>query len=192
MGNNTNAPIVQNPELLDRIIGNIQSGLIDNIGWLNKAFGRAERLVKYNANNKKIYTPNVYAGGNEYVEVSPDANIGNFSFFWIEDPQTIDWTPKVSIGIKTSFALIFWFDYRTIYNSPNERNKEALKKQILDILNGGFWLKSGRITLNRIYELAENIYKEFSLDEIDNQFLMHPYGGFRFEGILEITETCTV
>ena len=192
MGNNTNAPIVQNPELLDRIIGNIQSGLIDNIGWLNKAFGRAERLVKYNANNKKIYTPNVYAGGNEYVEVSPDANIGNFSFFWIEDPQTIDWTPKVSIGIKTSFALIFWFDYRNIYNNPNERNKEALKKQILDVLNGGFWLKSGRITLNRIYELAENIYKEFSLDEIDNQFLMHPYGGFRFEGILEITETCTV
>lgn len=192
MGNNINAPIVQNPELLDRIIGNIQSGLIDNIGWLNKAFGRAERLVKYNANNKKIYTPNVYAGRNEYIEVSPDANIGNFSFFWVEDPQTIDWTPKMYIGIKTSFALIFWFDYRTIYNNPNERNKEALKKQILDVLNGGFWLKSGRITLNRIYELAENIYKEFSLDEINNQFLMHPYGGLRFEGILEITETCTV
>lgn len=59
MGNNINAPIVQNPELLDRIIGNIQSGLIDNIGWLNKAFGRAERLVKYNANNKK-YTHQMY------------------------------------------------------------------------------------------------------------------------------------
>ena len=28
------------------------------------------------------------------------------------------------------------------------------------------------------------------LDEIENQFLMHPFGGFRFEGVLSIGETC--
>ena len=106
MGNNTRAPIIKAPELLDVVINNIQTGLTENLGWLDKAFGRAERLVKYGANQKKIYTPNIYIGGNEYQEVTPDAGIGNFSFFWIDDPQAVDWTPKQSIGLKSPFSLI--------------------------------------------------------------------------------------
>lgn len=181
---------VVDPELLDLIISNIQEGLADNLGWLDKVFGRAERLVKTDNRGRRIYTPNVYVGGNEYIEVSPDAQIGNFAFFWVDDPQEVDWLPKVSVGLKVPFSLIVWLDYRKVFNSPDVRNKEQVKKQVLDVLNGGFWLKTGRVTVNRIYELAENIYRGFSLDEIDNQFLMHPFGGFRFEGTLEVTETC--
>ena len=133
----------------------------------------------------------MYAGGNEYKDVSPDSGIGNFCFFWVDDPQTIDWLPNVQIGISTPFSIIFWFDYRRIFNSANIRNRESIKKQILDVLNGGFWLKHGSIKINRIYELAENVYRGFSLDEIDNQYLMHPYGGMRFDGELSISESCT-
>lgn len=185
-----NIPAIQNPELLDRIIVNIQAGLKENLPWLDYAFGRAERLVKNDVNGRRIYTPCIYTSGNDYMELVPDSNIGNFSFFWIPDPQEISWEEKVSVGIKTDFALIFWFDFRTIFNDGNIRNKEQVKCQILDVLNGGFWLKNGRLVVNRCYELAENIYKGFSLDEIDNQFLMHPFGGFRFEGTLSIGEIC--
>lgn len=190
MVNNVKAPVVNNPELLDRIIGNIQNGLVDNLLWLDYAFGRAERLVKMNANQKRYYTPNVYSGNNDYIEVTPDANIGNFCFFWVDDPQNISWERGVDIGIKTVFSIIFWFDYRKIYNDASVRNKEDLKRQILDVLNGGFRLINGSYRINKVYELAENIYRGFSLDEIDNQFLMHPFGGFRFEGELSIEETC--
>ena len=89
-----------------------------------------------------------------------------------------------------AITIIFWFDYRKIFNEASNRNKEALKRQILDVLNGGFWLRHGGYKINKVYELAENIYRGFSLDEIDNQFLMHPFGGFRFEGELSIGETC--
>jgi hypothetical protein len=51
-------------------------------------------------------------------------------------------------------------------------------------------LTGGRIILNRIYERAENIYRGYTLSEIDNQFLMHPFAGFRFDGILEFDELC--
>ena len=43
-----------------------------------------------------------------------------------------------------------------------------------------------------IYELAENVYRGFTLDEIDNQFLMHPFGGFRFEGVLSVNQPCNI
>jgi hypothetical protein len=182
-------PTIANPELFDRVIADIQKGLADNLGWLTRSFGRAERLVKI-IGGKRYYTPNVYAGGNEYLPVSPDAKLGNFSFFVLDDPQTVDWLPNIQSDWKTPFSVIFWFDMRTITNDANNRNIEKVKAEILHVLNGGFWLRSGGITINRVYERAENIYKGFTLDEVDNQFLMHPYAGLRFEGVMSIQQPC--
>ena len=193
---NTNAPVIQNPIMLDRVIGNIQNGLVDNIPWLDAAFGRSQRITKM-MNGKRIITPNVYCGGwrghgpDDYIEVSPDSKIGNFSFFEIEDPQTIDATPWIR-QITAPFGLIVWFDLKRVYNQYDNRNTEYLKAQILRVLHGrgGWHLPDGRMVINRIYERAENIYRGYTLSEIDNQFLMHPFAGFRFDGILEFDELC--
>ena len=191
-----NAPVIPNAVMLDRVLGEIQSGLVENISWLDAAFGKAQRLTKM-MNGKNIITPNVYCGGwrghgpNDYIEVSPDSKIGNFSFFEVDDPQTIDagpWAREVS----APFALIVWFDLTRVYGVADNRNTERLKAEILHVLNGraGWHLTEGRITINRIYERAENIYRGYTLSEIDNQFLMHPFSGFRFEGVLEFNELC--
>lgn len=193
---NTIAPIINNPVMLDRVIGQIQQGLVENISWLNVAFGRAQRLTK-NVEGRSIITPNVYCGGwnghgeNDYIEVSPDAKIGNFAFFEVEDPQTIEVSTWIR-QITTPFALIVWFDLTRVYGMPDNRNTEYLKAQILKVLNGrgGWHLGDGRIVLNQIYERAENIYRGYTLSEIDNQFLMHPFAGFRFEGTLQFDELC--
>lgn len=193
---NTNAPIIKNPVMLDRVIGEIQTGLVENLPWLDAAFGRSQRLTKM-MNGKKIITPNVYCGGwnghgeNDYIETSPDSKIGNFSFFEIEDPQTIDAGPWAS-EVKAPFGLIVWFDLTRVYDEPDNRNTEYIKAQILRVLNGraGWHLTGGRIVLNKIYERAENIYRGYTLSEIDNQFLMHPFAGFRFDGLLEFDELC--
>lgn len=193
---NTNAPTIDNPVMLDKVIGQIQQGLVENISWLNVAFGRAQRLTK-NVEGRSIITPNVYCGGwnghgeNDYIEVSPDAKIGNFAFFEVEDPQTIEVSTWIR-QITTPFALIVWFDLTRVYGVPDNRNTEYLKAQILKVLNGrgGWHLGDGRIVLNQIYERAENIYRGYTLSEIDNQFLMHPFAGFRFEGTLQFDEPC--
>lgn len=190
MAKSNQAPIIENPQLIDKVLGQIQTGLIDQIGWLDVAYGRAQRLVK-EINGKKYFTPNVYSGKNkDYVPVSPDSHKGNFSFFWIDDPQNIDWIPNQQGAINTRFSIIFWMDLRKVLGSANDRNTEVIKIEILKALNGRIGLTDGRISISRIYEQAENIYKGFSLDEITNQFLMHPYYGFRFEGDLFINEPC--
>lgn len=191
-----NAPIIQNPVMLDRVIGEIQKGLVENISWLDVAFGRSQRLTKM-INGKRIVTPNVYCGGwnghgeNDYIEVSPDSKIGNFSFFEIEDPQTIDAGPWAR-SIRTPYSLIVWFDLTRVYGVETNRNTEFLKSQILHLLNGryGWHLSGGRVSVNRIYERAENIYRGYTITEIDNQFLMHPFGGFRMDGELYFDELC--
>ena len=178
----------QSLELFDKVFDEMSTQLLANLKWLNQAYGRAERTVK-TVNGKRIYTPCVFHHDNDYTELTPDSGIGNFSFFWVDDPQQITWDRYVSVGIKTDFSIIFWFDFRKIYNGVN-RNREQVKADILGVLNG-MALKHGGFTINRVYELAENIYRGFSLDEVDNQFLMQPYGGIRFEGEIWVTKTCT-
>ena len=190
----SNAIIPVAPVMLDKIIGEIQTGLVENLSWLDAAFGRCQRITKM-VQGKRIVVPNVYSGGkfgpNDYLEVSPDSKIGNFSFFEIEDPQTIDAGPW-DRNIQAPFSLIVWFDLTRVYGVADNRNTEYLKAQILRVLAGraGWHLSHGRIVLNRIYERAENIYRGYTLSEIDNQYLMHPFAGFRFEGILEFEELC--
>jgi len=190
----SNAIIPVGPVMLDKIIGEIQTGLAENLSWLDAAFGRCQRITKM-VQGKRIVVPSVYSGGkfgpNDYLEVSPDSKIGNFSFFEIEDPQTID-AGQWDRNVKAPFALIVWFDLTRVYDEADNRNTEYLKAQILRVLNGraGWHLTHGRIVLNRIYERAENIYRGYTLSEIDNQYLMHPFAGFRFEGTLEFEELC--
>ena len=182
--------------MLDEVIAQIQTGLVDALPWLDAAFGRAQRLTK-EISGKRIIVPNVFCGGwrghgpNDYIEVSPDAKIGNFSFFEIDDPQTIDAGPWAR-EVRAPFGLIVWFDLTRVYGTASNRNTERIKADILRLLSGrtGWHLRQGRVAVNRIYERAENIYRGYTLSEIDNQFLMHPFAGFRFEGTLEYEELC--
>lgn len=192
----SNAPVIPDAVMLDRVLASIQAALADGLPWLDAAFGRAQRVTRM-VDGKRIVTPNVYCGGwkghgpFDYTEVSPDSKIGNFSFFEIEDPQTIDAGPW-DRTIKTPFGLVFWLDLRRVYGTETNRNLEYLKAQVLRLLAGrtGWHLPSGRIVTARIYDRVENIYRGYTLSEIDNQFLMHPFAGFRIDGLLEYDELC--
>jgi hypothetical protein len=59
----------------------------------------------------------------------------------------------------------------------------------LSVLDTAF-PKKGSFTVQRIYERAENVFDGFTLDEVDNQFLMSPFAGFRFYGEMIVTNDC--
>ena len=193
-----NAPIMPNPVLSDAAIAYLQQIFSANLPWLDAAFGRAQRLTKM-VNGKKIITPNVYCGGwnghgeNDYIETSPDSKIGNFCFFEVEEPELVDWDFGKVMDLTTNFSIIFWFDCRRIFGEADNRNIGQIKNEILTLLNG----RSGmllppffRIRINKIFERAENIYRGYTLSEIDNQYLMHPFAGLRFDGELNISQPC--
>lgn len=193
-----NAPIMNGAILVDAMIAELQNHLIANLGWLDVAFGRSQRLTK-KINGKQVITPNVFCGGwnghgeNDYIETSPDSKIGNFCFFEVDDPEIVDWNYRQLMDIETPFSLIFWFDTRRVFDEASNRDISHLKNQILTLLNGtsGMVLHNGgRLVINRIYERAENIYQGYTLSEIDNQFLMHPFAGLRFDGTIKMPQPC--
>lgn len=181
-------PKKQQPRLFDKLIQELQDGLAARLLWLDHSFGKAERLV-IDVKGRKHFTPNIYLGKNEYLPISPDSGLGNYSFFILEEPQRTEYAPGDRTAIKTPFSLVVWVDMRTIEDA-DERNTEAIKQQVLRALNGGILTREGKITINKIYERAENVFNGFSLDEIKNQFLMQPFAGFRFAGEMEIKDDC--
>lgn len=174
--------------MADRAVGHIQDGLAAAFPWLDAVYGIAERLVS--DDGRRRYTPNVYAGGNEYTSILPDSGVGNYCYFWLADPQEVEQgRAGAQRRITSDLSLIVWFDIRDVPGAEN-RNRERVKADLLRVLNGGFPMPYGRFSVSRVYGLAENIFKEFTMDEVDNQFLMQPYCGFRFDGVLTVLEDC--
>lgn len=187
----TNLPNITTPYLFDKVIGEMQQALKNGLPWLQHSFGRAERLIKV-IDGKRIYTPNVYKGNDQYEVLLPDDRMRCFSFFVLSEPQEMLNRVQNEIRIKAPFSLIVWFDLRLVekvMQLPDERNTEQVKEQILGVLNTAF-PKKGSFTVQRIYERAENVFEGFTLDEVQNQFLMSPFAGFRFYGELIVTNDC--
>lgn len=179
-------PKRENPVLFDRLISDIQDGLADGISWLDHIFPRAERLVKM-INGKRYYSANIYLDGNDYELIEPDSNLGNFAFFYLDDAQGVNHVAGDTFRLKCSFSLIVWVDIRKINET---RDTEAAKQEVLRVLTDGIRLKSGRFNITKIYERAETVFKDFTLSELDNQFFMHPFYGWRFCGEMTVKDTC--
>lgn len=182
-------PKPENPVMIDRILAYMQDGLIKQLGWLDHSFGRAQRLVT-KKDQRDYYYPAVYIGRNEYLNVLPGQGLKNRTFFHIGDPQEVQFNRFSYNTIKAPFSLVCWYDLTSIYPNSKERNTEEIKAQILRVLTNMVMPDGSRLEITSIYEQAENIFKEYSLKEIDTQFLMQPYAGVRFDGTLIFREEC--
>lgn len=186
-------PRKQKPYLFDKVIGELQQALKDGFPWLDYSFGRAERLVKI-IDGKRIYTPNIYVGGDQYVTVLPDDRHGCYSFFVLSEPQELISRTQIEVRVKTPFSLIVWVDMRRVEKVmalPDERSTEYVKEKVLDLLEA-VHMRKGSISVARVFERAESVFQGFTLDEVQNQFLMSPFAGFRFEGTMITTNECTL
>jgi hypothetical protein len=179
-----NIPAVPKPDVpafIDKVVVQIQDGLKAKLPWLNYSFGRAQKLVT-TKEGKNYFYPAVHIGKGTYINVLPDQELGNYSFFTIDDPQEIDFNAHAFNNIKSKFALVFWFNLNKIFPGVQDRNTEAIKAQIIELLTRGIHLTEGRINIRQIFEQPENIYKGYSLKEVDSQYMMQPFAGLRFEG----------
>lgn len=184
-------PMVQSitdPKLLDTAFDEINATLLEGLDWLNYAFRKSKRIVK-TENRKEVYRPAVYVDNNNYLELSPDKHIGNYSFWTIEDNQELSSERRVAGRLKVKASLIVWCDFRNVYGTEAEnRTIENLKADVLYLLKYKTF-KNSRFKVEKIQERAKNIFKEYTINEANNQFLMFPFCGIRLDGTLTVWET---
>lgn len=183
-------PTPENPRLVDVLITDVNKSLLAKLDWLAYAFGKCQVLSR-KSGDRTIKYPGVYYKGQkeDYFSLFPDERKVNFSFFVLSDPYKVEPTPNIRQVIKVAYGLVLWFDLRTILAAGEYRNLESVKGEILRAINETR-MTTGRIDVQEIFEASSNIYKEFSIDEIKDQYLMHPFAGLRFEGELTFYEYC--
>lgn len=180
-----------NPVLLDRIIQDICTVLLAKLPWLNEAFGRAYKLVDKGQDFERFTHPVTYTGNGEYMSLLPNDTFGNFSWLEVYDPQEVDTTVIAKPKLIVRGALIFWYNLESIYEDKSLLYTEEIKNEVLNILTTpGIIPSIGRITVTEIYERPENIYKGYSIENIDKQFFMYPYAGLRLEFTIKTKELC--
>ena len=180
------------PVLFDEAIGYIQDKVVaDPVLSMvfDNVFGIAERTVKM-IGGGRFYTPSWFIGGNDYIGLLPDDKLGNYMFFTLDEPQEVEHQQGLPNRYTCGFSVIVWLKMKgQNIDADYDRNREWVKSTIMQCLEST-WMKRGWFVIDRIYERAENIFQGFTTDEVDNQYLMQPYTGFRFHGELHITDVC--
>ena len=165
-----------NPKMFDKAVLPIQNALASAFPWLDHVIGICETLID-KKDNKPFKSANYYIGGGQYEQIMPCEELGNFSFFYLRDPQVFG--AKDQNLVKSPFSLVIWYDLTNVLPEYDERNTEQIKGQIMGVLNS---LRLPYMKITKIWEKPTNVFTDFSYDPTSNQFLMHPVTGLRIDG----------
>lgn len=180
---------ISTPALLDAACNAVATSLGDSLVWLDNAFGRAVKREKQMDGQRVLY-PAIYAGSGEYLRLFPDEHLGNFCWMDIQDGYTMDWIARNYWRVRATAGLVVWFDLRRVYPTTYDSNSEEnVKAAVLTALHTAL-PPALRFTVSRAWDRSENIFRGYSLSEVDNQFMMRPYGCFRLEGELRYETSC--
>lgn len=191
--------------LVDDAISMVNATLLANLDWLDGAYGKIQRMKKKDATGREITFPGAYTGTsangtNDYINVLPDQKLGNYCYWEVSDPVEYD---NINRNFSTSFnfKISFWFDWRDIFGDPAYKaaSIEEVKLIILNVLAAAQYTR--QVEAYKVYEDANSIFQNFtnqgyisSYDhkQIKDNFLMKPYGGLAFSGVIQSMMTCTV
>lgn len=172
----------ENAALFDIPIEALEDKLA-NLPWMDTVFGKCERLTSKDGNGKAITTPNWFVQGKDYMRVMPDDRVlKNMAFFTLDEPMRLLDSGRYSTG----FSLIVWGDMRRI---DGERNLEVVKAQILKAVklpNPAI----GKVVISEVYEKSESVWRGYTVDEMQSQFMMQPYFALRLSGTLYMDAVC--
>ena len=170
-----------NPTLFDKEVLKMQNALA-SLPWLNIIYGNTELLTDVK-NGRRFTFAGHYIGNGQYTQIAPCAELGNFCFFVIKDPQEV----RNRYIVRAPFSLILWYDMRTIGLPMDERDCEQVKSQILNALSGAM---GANFSIDRIYKDPKNVFADYSYEHTNNQFLMSPYAGIRIDGTIATRVPC--
>ena len=170
--------------LIDDMTTTINASLVQNLDWLDNAFGVVSTFSRKSRTDDrvKVYYPAVFIGGNtnRFTEVFPDSKLGNFSYCEVINVPEYEKTGPATVRPIFRLKIVFWFKWPSLYPADwKARSIEEIKGQVFAVLLKTQYTRT--VERFKTYEKANDIYKGFDHRDIEEQFLMRPYGGFAVE-----------
>lgn len=182
-------PVPPNPVFIDKAIVEIQTAL-GTISWLTHSFGRSYIKKDTRAGSERI-APFVYKGTAEYLPVEFNDNLQAQSFFEVGNQVALDYSQKHQNFYQVDLGIIFWCNLKKIDSVKGDTYyfAEQLKKDVRDKIRTTNF-KTGTVEIEEISEDIDEIFSEYTFEQIEKQFFSYPYVGFRFDLQFTIQEDC--
>lgn len=166
-------------------LGNKIDSILDalcSVPFIDYVYGRA-RANERIRNGKKYRYPGFYIGNGEYEDMLPLDSRGNgYAFIMLDDPiESINYVSFETNKYKVGYSLIVWYKEGT----SEMMDIDLCKDYVLGCLK-----LCPNVTVDKIYEKYSNVFSGFSCDEIDTQYLMWPWNGFKITGEITYNEPC--
>lgn len=171
--------VIDDPVLLDKVIKKIQTALAV-LDWITFSFGRAFRKFKIVDNTKVSYPGIFQEWKKDYYSAFPNDNIEKGYSFVFADPgdEITEYNSRRQHEIQRDISVIVFFDMEKIDNTLLYPFNEKLKEDIIFQLD-----KLGKevLQINNIIDDIEEVFDDFTVSQIESQFLKERYGAFKFE-----------
>ncbi|RKZ99993.1 MAG: hypothetical protein DRQ47_10135 [Gammaproteobacteria bacterium] len=179
---------VTDPVLLDNKIAEIQTVLkTATLLWNEYSFARAYKHAKM-VEGAKVYYPAVFQGtGMDYLNMFPNDNLNSYSFVYAGQPQDLQYNDEGTHEYETTISIIVVFQLKKIGTSYDNRFTERLKYDVIDAL-----ALVPDLEIETVYDEIEECFAEFTVTEIEAQYLSEQFGALRLDCSVNYSNECLI
>ena len=167
---------------IDLKLQNIAAAIKPHLSWLTYSFGLSDRIVELREKKPYVF-PAIYQDLNskEWVSCMPSDLYPAFAF-WTKEPEA-EFRDNNPARMYYNVSVIFYLDLKHIAPTQNWKLvKSNIRQDILEVFRthkyGGF----GVLQIMRwIDDDITEVYKDFSIEQIDNIFKIYPKYALRID-----------
>jgi hypothetical protein len=167
---------------IDLRLQNIAAAIKTHLSWLAYSFGLTDRIVELRDKKPYIY-PAIYQDLNskELISCMPSDLYTAFAF-WTKEPKA-EFKPESPNRIFYNISVIFYLDLRHIAPTQNWKLvKSNIRQDILQVFRTHQFIGEGVLNmLQYVDDDITEVYKEFSIEQVDNKFKMYPKYALRID-----------
>ena len=177
---------------LDAKIQVIQGQLDTGLSWLSKSFGLADRIVEERDGNPYIFPASFESNTKDPIPLTPSDAWDSFCF-WIKDGDTKfdEKTNPMDPLMTCPMSCIFYIDIHKISTGSYKETKSKLIEDIIHLFNN-VKLGGTLVPTKFIEDDITEVFKGFTIDQLDNKFKMYPKWTCRMNFDLSYRNDCYV
>ena len=178
---------------LDKKIQAIQEQIDDDLVWVTKSFGLADRIVEMRDEKPYVYPAVFESNTKDPIPMTPSDIYTAFSF-WVRSGETTfifnDNFPPKNPLVKYLVSCIFYLDIHKIDATTSyKETKSKLTEDIFHFFSNVYI--DGQLVVKRFIEDdITKVYEGFTLDQFDNKFKMYPKWCCRMDFELITRDEC--
>jgi len=166
---------IASPVLQAKVAQQLQVLFTSELTWIENIYAIARVGVTKAQDGSTFNYPQIYSGtGMNYFDIRPDSSLDSYSFFEVNDSYPVDKDQDIQ---TYNLSFICWYNLPRMDSSKGYDYSPELIAHVLKVIREGEY--NSNVSNINVDVNPESIFDKYSMNQVDTQFLMYPYGAFK-------------